>query len=149
MANYGTVTRVEDGEQTGWFKVHIVGYDAAAAGSFGNIANPEGCLLQITRGFLRTRRDADAAATLDIGIGALDADETDLCSAYDINGAAHDAVINIVGTDLASESAATTPKGVLWAATDYLTFYNPAAANPVNYDGYLYLQYIRMSEASL
>lgn len=146
MANYGTVERVEDGPQSGWLKIHIEGYDAAAAGSFGNIANPEGCLLQITDGYLRVVDDADAAATLDIGIGAADADETDICSAYDINGASANDVIYLVGKDAASEAAATTPKGVLWAATDYMTFYNPQAANPVNFEGYAYFRYIRFDD---
>jgi hypothetical protein len=149
MANYGTATLVQDGPQHGALVVHVTGYDAAAAGSFGNILNPEGCLLQIYWAQMRVRRDADAAATLDIGIGALDADETDLVSAYDINAAAHDLVVQLIGTDLASEASATTPKGVLWAATDYLTFYNPAAANPVNFDAYVYVKYVRLEEATL
>lgn len=149
MANYGTVTRVEDGPQHGALTIHVTGYDAGAAGSFGNVLNPEGCLVEIYWAQMRVRQDADAAATLDVGIGALDADETDLCSAFDINGAAHDAIVQLIGTDLASEGAATTPKGVLWAATDYLTFYNPAAANPVNFDAYVYVKYYRLEEASL
>jgi hypothetical protein len=149
MANYGTVTRVQDGPQHGALVVHITGYDAGVAGSFGNVLNPEGCPVEIYWAQMRIRRDADAAATLDIGIGALDADETDLISAYDINGASHDLVVQLIGTDLASEGAATTPKGVWWAATDYLTFFNPAAANPVNFDACVYVKYFRMEEATL
>jgi hypothetical protein len=48
----------------------VAGNSTAVANSLGSILNPEGVLLQITDGFLYTVNDADAAATLDIGIGA-------------------------------------------------------------------------------
>jgi len=141
-----TVTHVQDGPQNGWLKVKVVGNTTAVANSLGSLLNPEGVLLHVYRGFLITDVDADAAATLDIGFGATGADSTDICSAYDINGAAHHDVINLVGTDLASEGAATTPKGVDWGATEYLNFYNPAAASSENFVGYCYLRYIRVGE---
>jgi len=136
---------VSDGPQSGWLKVYVAGNTTAGGvNTLGSIANPEGVLLQITDGFLYVVNDADAAATLDIGIGATGADSSDLCSAYDINGAAPGAVIYIVGKDAASEAAATTPKGLAWAATTYLNFYNPAAAVSSPFEGYLYLRYIRV-----
>jgi hypothetical protein len=141
-----TAQIISDGPQTGWLTVYVAGNSTAVANSLGSILNPEGVLLQITDGFLYTVNDADAAATLDIGIGASGADSTDLCSAYDINGAAPGAVIYIVGKDAASEAAATTPKGLAWAATSYLNFYNPAAAASAPYEGYLFLRYIRVGD---
>ena len=136
---------VEDGPQSGWMKVYVAGVTTAGgACTLGSIANPEGVALHISDGYLKTVIDADAAATLDIGIGATGADSSDLCSAYDINGAAPGAVIYIVGKDAASEAAATTPKGLAWAATTYLNFYNPAAAVSSPFEGYLYLRYIRV-----
>lgn len=141
-----TAQIISDGPQSGWLKVYVAGNDTAVANSLGSILNPEGALVQITDGFLYTVNDADAAATLDIGIGATGADSTDLCSAFDINGAAAGSVIYIVGKDAASEAAATTPKGLLWPATSYLNFYNPAAAASSPYEGYLYLRYIRVGD---
>lgn len=141
-----TAQIISDGPQSGWLKVYVAGNSTAAANSLGSILNPEGVLLQITDGFLYVVNDADAAATLDIGIGATGADSTDLCSAYDINGAAPGAVIYIVGKDAASEAAATTPKGLAWSATNYLNFYNPAAAASAPFEGYLYLRYIRVGD---
>jgi hypothetical protein len=141
-----TVKHIQDGPQAGWLKVYVAGNSTAVANSLGSLLNPEGVALQITDGFLYTVIDADAAATLDIGIGATGADSTNLCSAYDINGAAHGAVIYIIGKDAASEAAATTPKGLAWSATTYLNFYNPAAASSLGYEGYLYLRYIRVGE---
>lgn len=141
-----TAKIITDGPQSGWLTVYVAGNSTAVANSLGSILNPEGVLLQITDGFLYTVNDADAAATLDIGIGATGADSTDMCSAYDINGAAAGAVIYIIGKDAASEAAATTPKGVDWGATEYLNFYNPAAAASEPYEGYLFLRYIRVGD---
>ena len=138
---------VEDGPQSGWLKVYVAGVTTAGGvTTLGSIANPEGVALHISDGYLKTVIDADAAATLDIGIGASGADSTNLCSAYDINGAAHEAVIYIVGKDAASEAAATSPKGLLWAADTFLNFYNPAAQISAPWEGYLYLKYIRIGE---
>lgn len=142
-----TATVIKDGPQTGWFKVYVAGNSTAGGvNTLGSIANPEGVALHISDGYLKTVIDADAAATLDIGIGATGADSTNLCSGYDINGAAHEAVIYIVGKDAASEAAATTPKGLLWAADTFLNFYNPAAQISAPWEGYLYLKYIRIGE---
>jgi hypothetical protein len=138
---------VQDGAQSGWLKIYIAGVDTAGgACTLGSIANPEGTALHIESAYLKTVVDADAAATLDIGVGVTGADSSDLCSAYDINGAAHEAMIYIVGKDRASEAAATTPWGLLWAADTYLNFYNPAAQISAPWEGYLYLRYIRIGE---
>ena len=141
-----TATHVQDGPQSGWMTVHVEGETSVAACSLGSIYNPEGVLLQITDGFLYTVASSDGASTLDIGIGATGADSTDMCSAYDIDAAAAGDVIYIIGKDAASEAAATTPKGVDWGATEYLNFYKPDAAASTNYDGYLFLRYIRVGD---
>lgn len=142
-----TVTHIQDGAQAGWLKVYVAGTTTAGgAESLGSLLNPEGVLLQITDGFLYVVNDADAAATLDIGIGVSGADSTDICSAYDINGASPGAVIYLIGKDAASEAAATTPKGVDWGAAEYLNFYNPAAAVSSPFEGYAYFRYIRVGE---
>jgi len=142
-----TAVIVQDTPQTGFLKIYIAGtLTAGGVESLGSIANPEGVALHIYECFLKTVIDADAAATLDIGIGATGADSTDMCSAFDINGAAHEAMTAIIGRDLASEGAATTPKGLLWAADTFLNFYNPAAQISAPWEGYLYMRYIRIGE---
>jgi len=141
-----TAEIVSDGPQSGWLRVHVEGNTIAVANSLGSILNPEGCRLHVCDGFLHVVTDADAAATLDIGIGATGADSSDICSAYDINGAAHNDVIYLIGKDAASEAAATTPKGVDWGAAEYLNFYNPAAYSSENFEAYAYFRYIRIGE---
>ena len=142
-----TIEHITEGAQSGWLTVYVAGTDTAGGvESLGSLLNPEGVALHIVDGFLYVVNDADAAATLDIGIGATGADSTDLCSALDINAAAAGAVFYIVGKDAASEAAATTPKGLAWAATTYLNFYNPAAAVSSPFEGYLFLRYIRVGD---
>jgi len=141
-----TVTHIQDGPQSGWLKVYVAGNSTATANSLGSLLNPEGVDLQITDGFLNTVVSSSGAATLDIGIGATGADSTDMCSAYDIDGAAAGDVIYIIGKDAASEAAATTPKGIDWGDDEYLNFYNPESAASTLYEGYLYLRYIRVGD---
>ena len=141
-----TAQIISDGPQAGWLKVHVAGNDTVTANSLGSILNPEGVLLQITDGFLYCINDADSAAKLDIGIGATGADSADLCDELDINAIGAGDVIYIVGKDAASEAAATTPKGLKWASTTYLNFYNSAAYECATFEAYLYLRYIRIGE---
>lgn len=136
-----TVAISTDAEKTGWLKIDIVG-NATAAGIVGSVANPEGKLLHIYDGFLYVKTGATAASTYNIGIGALAADSSDLVSALAVNATA-DTVWKVVGGDLASEGAATTPKGLLWSATNYLNVTSAAQAS-TGLTASLYLRYIRL-----
>lgn len=138
-----TVAISTDAAQTGWLKIHIVG-NATAAGLVGQVYNPEGVLLQIVRGVLYIEEGAHAASTFNIGITATSgADASDLMSAFGMNQT-DGTVWQVVGQDLASEGAATTPKGLLWAATSYLTI-TSAAQVSTGLLADLYLQYIRLA----
>lgn len=129
--------------QAGWMKVKIVG-NATAAGIVGSVPNPEGVLLQLTDGFIYVKTGSVAASTYNIGIGASAvADYSDLMSAFAVN-ATDGTVWKVVGTDLASEAAATTPKGLLWPAASYLTVTSAAQAS-TGLEAYLFLQYIRLA----
>lgn len=138
-----TVAISTDAAQTGWLKIHILG-NAVAAGLVGEVLNPEGVLLQIVRGVLYVTTPATAASTFNIGIAATGVDNADLMSAFDMNAAGAGTAWQVVGQDLASEGAATTPKGLLWPATSYLTMTSAAAAS-TDLVADLYLQYIRLA----
>lgn len=137
-----TVAISTDAAHTGWLKVDVVG-NAVAAGLVGQVANPEGVLLHITDGFFYIKTGAVAASTFNIGIGASGADANDLMSAFAVN-ATDGTVWKIVGTDLASEGAAVSPKGLLWAAATYLTVTSAAQAS-TGLTGSLFLRYIRLA----
>jgi len=130
--------------QAGWLKIRITGNTTAVANTLGSILNPEGVLLHIYDAFLYIVAQAAGAATLDLGVGVLGADSTDLASAVAMN-AGLGTVIKIVGTDLASEGAAATPRGLLWAAGAYLNAFNPAAVASTLFVADLYVHYIRLA----
>lgn len=133
-----------DFAQAGWLKIRITGDATAAAHAYGSILNPEGVLLHIYDAFLYMSVASAGASTLDIGINAtIDTDDTDMCSALATNGAT--GVYKIIGTDLASEGAATTPRGVLWAAGSYLVLFEPAAAASTALVADLFVHYIRLA----
>ena len=136
------VTLSTDPAQTGWIKIHIVG-DATVAGLLGEVYNPEGVLLQINRGFLYITTPSTAAAVPLVGIGATGVSSNTILATLATNQAAG-TMWNVVGMDRASEAAATTPWGVLWPATSYLTVTNSVAASTALVAD-LYLQYIRLA----
>ena len=136
-----TVAISTDAAQTGWLKIHVLG-NATAAGLVGQIYNPEGVLLQITDAFIYLSTASTAASTYNIGLTATSgADASDLVSALAMNTTG---VFAVIGKDLASEGAATTPKGLLWPATSYLTITSAAQAS-TGLVADLYVRYIRLA----
>ena len=138
-----TVAISTDAAQTGWMKIHILG-NAVAAGLVGQVYNPEGVLLQIVRGVLYVTTASTLASTFNIGVAATGVDASDLVSALDVNATTAGTAWQVVGQDLASEGAATTPKGILWPATSYVTVTSAANAS-TGLVADLYLQYIRLA----
>ncbi len=137
-----TVVRSTDAAQSGWLKIDIVG-NAVAAGLVGQVLNPEGVLLQIVDAILYLEEEAHAASTFNIGIGATGTDNSTMMSAFDMQ-ATDGTVHKAIGTDLASEAAATTPKGLLWPADEYLTF-TSAAQVSTGLLASLFVHYIRLA----
>lgn len=138
-----TVAISTDAAQTGWLKIHILG-NAVAAGLVGEVYNPEGVLLQIVRGVLYVTTASTAASTYNIGVAATGVDASDLVSGLDMQATTAGTAWQVVGQDLASEGAATTPKGLLWPATSYVTVTSAAFAS-TGLVADLYLQYIRLA----
>jgi hypothetical protein len=141
-----TVAISADAAQTGWMKIKILGNTTAVANQLGQILNPEGVLLQVLDAYLYTVVAAAGAATLDIGITATSgADSTNMCSALALNAAAPN-VKRICGGNVASEAALTgSQNGILWAATEYLSIYNPAAVASTLLEAYLLVEYVRLA----
>lgn len=127
-------------DQRGWFKVTLTGAVSAANAGLGQIANPEGVLLGITRAFIFARTGSTGAANLDIGIGASGAKATDICSAMSM-------VEADLGGDLtflpAAQAAETDSPTALWAANTFLTF--TGSADSTGLDADVYIEYIRLA----
>ena len=137
-----TVAISTDDAQSGWLKIRILG-NAVAAGAVGEIANPEGVLLQICEGYIYFTTGSTAASTFNIGIGATGVDAADLMSAFAMNAAAG-TVWKVIGTDLASEGAAVSPRGLLWPAASFLTVTSAAQAS-TGLVADLFIRYLRLA----
>ena len=136
-----TVAKTSD-PQTGWFKLDILGNDTAV-GLVGEVLNPEGALLHIYDAFLYVETVSTLASTFNIGIAATGVDNAHLASAFNMLTCGAGTVWTIIGTDIASEAAATTPKGKLWPATEYLTITSAAQAS-TDLVAFLFVKYIRL-----
>ena len=126
-------------DQRGWFKVKLTGAVSAANAGLGEVANPEGVPLGITRALIYARKGSTGAANLDVGIGASGAKASDICSAMDVIEAT-------IGGDLtnlpAAQVAETDSPTALWSEDTYLTF--TCSADTTGLDADVYLEYIRL-----
>ena len=130
--------------QAGLMKINLAG-NAVAAGLVGQVLNPEGQALHIIEGYLYIEVASTLASTYNIGIAATGVDAADLISAFDMNAAVAGTVWRVIGTDLASEGAMTTPRGVDWGAAEFLTVTSAAFAS-TGLKACLLLKYLRLGD---
>jgi hypothetical protein len=134
-----TVALSTDPDQKGWLEIDITGVASTANAGIGEIANPEGCTLGITRAFLYFTTGSTGAANLSIGIGASGASTSDIISTMSV-------VEADVGGKLifgpAAQAAETESPTALWLSTTYITF--TGSATTVGLAGKLYVEYIRL-----
>lgn len=127
-------------DQRGYFKIALTGAVSAANAGLGEIANPEGVTLGITRAFIYARTGSTGAANLDIGIGASGAKASDVASAMDVIEAT-------VGGELiylpAAQAAETESPTALWTSGTYLTF--TGSADTTGLDADVFVEYIRLA----
>ncbi|HPS41368.1 MAG TPA: hypothetical protein PK040_02105, partial [Anaerolineaceae bacterium] len=71
-------------EGKGFLTVDITGVASAANAGMGQILNPEGVRLAITRVYAYFATGSTGAANLDVGIGASGAKASDILSAFDM-----------------------------------------------------------------
>lgn len=128
-----------DPDQKGWLEITLTGAASTANGGLGEIANPEGCTLAITRTFLYFVTGSTGAANLDVGIGATTTKCTDIVSTFDVIEAT---VGGKVFYGPAAQVAETECPTALWTSTTYLSF--TGSATTVGLAGTLYVEYIRL-----
>jgi len=128
-----------DADQKGWLEIDITGAASTDNAGLGQIANPEGCTLMITRAFLYFATGSTGAANLDVGVGASGAKASDIVSAMSVIQGA------VGGKGFygpAAQAAETECPTALWTATTYLTF--TGSATTAGLAGKLYVEYIRL-----
>lgn len=138
-----TVALDQEHGQAEFLRINIVG-NAVAAGQVGEVLNPEGQDLHIIEGYLYIESGSVLASTFNIGIGATGADVSDLMSAFAMNQA-DGTVWKVVGSDLASEGAVVTPRGVDWGSAEYLSI-TSAAQVSTGLLATLLLKYLRLGD---
>lgn len=134
-----TVAISSDPDLKGWLEIDITGVASAANAGVGEILNPEGVTVLITRAFLYFTTGSTGAANLDIGVGATGAKASDIISAMSVIEA------DVGGKGFygpAAQVAETEVPTALWTSTTYLTF--TGSATTVGLAGKLFVEYIRV-----
>lgn len=134
-----TVAISTDADQKGWLEIDITGVASAANAGIGEIANPEGCTVGITRAFLYFTTGSTGAANLDIGIGASGAKCSDIVAAMDVIQATVGGKFVFGPAAQVAETESPTAK---WTSTTYLTF--TGSATTVGLAAKLYVEYVRL-----
>lgn len=134
-----TVAISTDADLKGKLEIDITGVVSAANAGMGEIANPEGVTVLITRAFLYFVTGSTGAANLDVGVGASGAKTSDIVSAMDVIEAT---VGGKAFYGPAAQAAETEVPTALWTSTTYLTF--TGSATTVGLVGKLYVEYVRL-----
>ncbi len=122
-------------EGKGAFTLALTGQAVPTAGGAGEVVNPEGASLIITKAVLYVANPSAGAANLNAGIGAGGADNSNLIGALAINGA-------IAGKAYNGLNPAANAEHIVWGANQYLNA-TPSAASAA-FRGTLFVEYLRV-----
>ncbi len=125
----------------GTLALHVAGSTSVANGGVGAYANPEGRSLLVLRATWYVIVASTGAANIDIGVGASNADNTDIISALAVNGAIAGKVYNGHVMQNGAKTEITAP--VVWHSDDYITF--KGSADTTGLEAVLFLEYIPLA----
>ena len=127
-------------EGKGAMSIAITGVASTANAGIGQIANPEGVSLLITRATLYCATESTGAAAVSIGVTTTGAAATDIINALDFNGLTEGGFYNGFAMQNTAKTAITAPEE--WTTSKYITF--TGSATSVGFTGALYVEYIRV-----
>lgn len=130
-------------ERRGGLVIKITGEEAATAGGIGEVANPAGQTLLITKSTLLIDVASTGVATLSTGVDASGGTFTDIISALAVNGAIAGKVYNGHARQNTAKTEITAP--AKWHATDVIGF--TGSADTTGLVAYLILETIGIPEA--
>jgi hypothetical protein len=137
-----TVTVNPTGDQRGKMRIRLTGVASTDSGGQGEVENPEGCTLAITRVFAHFLHGSTGAGNLSAGIGASGAAPTDIASAMDvIEATVGGKMVHLPAVQVAETENPTA----LWHSTDVLGL--TGSASMVGLVADIYVEYIRLSAA--
>ncbi len=122
-------------EGKGAFTLDLAGQGVPSNGGAGQVLNPEGAALIVTKCVLYVETPSAGAANINAGIGAAGADNSNLINALAIDGA-------ITGKAYNGLNPAANAEHLVWGAAEYLNATVSAAS--AAFVGKLYIEYLRV-----
>lgn len=126
-------------EGRGFLAIEITGVASTENAGIGEILNPEGVDVLITRSFIHFRDGSTGAANFDVGVADSGAKGTDILSTFAIA----DATVGGKAYNCQAVPVNETEEAVVWEDDEYITF--TGSATTVGLDATLYLEYIRLA----
>ncbi len=123
------------GEQKGAYTLSLVGQATVTNGGLGEVLNPEGAPVIVTKCVLYVITESTGSANINVGIGDAGDDNSNLISALAING-------SIAGKAYNGLNPAAKSEHLVWAADKYLNATGSATCTA--FRGTLYVEYIRV-----
>lgn len=136
-----TVSINPNAAQAGKMVIKLTGATSAADAGLGQVANPEGVPLLITRTQLYVTTPSTGAANLSAGVVATGTAGTDVINALAMNGAITGKVYNGNAIQVTAKTEITAP--AVWTTSLYLTF--TGSADTTGLVAYLFVEYIRLT----
>jgi hypothetical protein len=135
-----TVSVNPAGPQKGRLVIRLTGVASTDNGGQGEVENPEGATLAVTRVFAHFLHGSTGVGNLSAGIGVTGAAPTDIASAMDvIEATVGGKVVHLPAVQVAETENPTA----LWHSTDVLGF--TGSASMVGLIADVYVEYIRLS----
>lgn len=130
---------IEHDEQRGFLTIDLTGAASTANAGLGEILNPEGVRLVITRAYGYFVTGSTGAANLSAGIGASGSGNTDVISAFDVV----EATVGGKAWFFVQVPVNEAEQTVIWEVGEYLTF--TGSATTVGLVGKIFVEYIRLT----
>lgn len=126
-------------DQRGFFKVVLTGATSTSNAGLGEVLNPEGVRLCITRAYGYFRTGSTGAANLSCGVGVSGSGATDIISTMDVI----EATVGGKAWFFVQVPVNEAEQTVIVEAGEYITF--TGSASTVGLDGDIYFEYIRLA----
>jgi hypothetical protein len=129
-----------DYQSGGRFVIKVTGANNTDNAGLGQVLNPEGQDLLITRTYWYIKTASTGAATVSSGVAASGAAATDIVNALAANGAIAGKVYNGATFQTTAKTEISAP--AKWEAAKYITF--TGSADTSGLVAYLYVEYMRL-----
>lgn len=128
-----------DKEGRGFLTIDLTGAVSAANGGLGELLNPEGVDLLITRSYIYFATGSTGAANLDVGVAATGVKGTDILGTFDVI----EATVGGKVFNCQAVPVIETEEAVVWEDDEYITF--TGSATTVGMAAKLFIEYMRLN----